>query len=236
MTDPSNSKARFLSHVVSLLHDDRLRIDTTLGRRPVASMLIERKDAGDTLDVRVCFKKWLSKPTVGRLVARFVDKPVQLTSGDVQKITSEVTTGTARGVPTTILIASASGFEVPAREQADRRSDRTVILIEPNSFGGWNVHGPAETKAINDLFDVETDEEKRSRLYACIATARAAYDAAGLGADKLLAGTGLPLAWVENELRTFAGKQGLVAKRVSGTLTLLTPENPLAIHQEGPLA
>ena len=124
-------------------------------------------------------------------------------------------------VPTTLVMVATSGFTADARELADRRPDRTVILVEPNEAGGWTVSGPTEARALVDLFDPEVDAEKRQRVRQEIEKRRADLLNSGLSADRLAETTALPLGLVEEELRAYAGEgQGLVARRLEGNMVL----------------
>ena len=101
------------------------------------------------------------------------------------------------------------------------RAERTVILVEPNEAGGWTTTGPAETKALADLFDPEAEAEKRERLRAQIEENKVDLSAAGLPTDKLAARARLPIQVVEAEVKAYAkANPGLVAKRLDGRLVL----------------
>ena len=189
----------FIAHVEQLLDDDRLRIDTVRGRRPVADMMLNvrttnkaddvkrmmidmrlpdrelqnRMPLGESLEVTLQQRKLLLlKGAVGRLKAVCVSptksllagqRPQPLKSADVLKVLGEIPPP-LNGIPSTIVVMSTSGFTIEAHEVAERRSDRTVILVEPNKAGGWAVYGPVETKALVDLFDPEADDSKRGRV------------------------------------------------------------------------
>ncbi len=246
----------FIRHVEQLLDDDRLRVDTTRGRRPVAMAvrnvnkwdksvdvqrlmsemrkpdreLLQRMPVGTTLDVTLRQKKWLVlKSPIGRLVATCVSPVKTLLKGqevqplkpaDVSKILSEMPPPIGN-VPSTVVLMSTSGFTIEAHELAERRADRTVVLVEPNKAGGWAVYGPVETKALVDLFDPEADESKRERVREEIGIATGELTAAGIASDKLAARTLLPMQLVESELKNYAkAHPGLVAKRLDGRVVL----------------
>ena len=245
----------FIQHVQALLDDDRLRIDTVRGRRPVVGLpktvvvadravelkrvmaemrkpdrdLQHRMPVGASLDVTLLQSKMLVlKSPVGRLYAVTTSPtrtllaggdPQPLRPAEVLKLLGEVPKGPA--VPTTVVLMSTSGFTTEAHELAERRSDRTVILVEPNKAGGWGVFGPIETRALVDLFDPEADDSKRSRVHEEVDAAVAELSGAGLASDRLAARTQLPLPLVEAELRSYAkGHPGLVAKRLDGRVVL----------------
>ncbi len=270
--DPSFHRDReqqFVAHVQNLLADDRLRVDTTRGRRPVTAMirtvnhttgavdlnrlmsqlglpdrdLEQRMPTGQTIDVVLSQKKMIFfKQAVGKLRVTSVS-PTQalltsgdvqpLNRGDVQKLLSQGPLVPKGDVPTTVVLLSTAGYTLDAHELAERTNDRTLILVEPNTSGGWNVYGPAETKALADLFDPEPDEQKRTRIRQEIEAARIDLTAGGLAADRLAAKTNLPTPWVEAALKQYAKENpGLVAKRLDGHMVLYregsTPAPPTA--------
>ena len=246
----------FVQHVQALLDDDRLRIDTVRGRRPVAGAprnvivadravdlkrlmaemrrpdrdLQHRMPTGAWVDVVLQQKRMVVlRSPVGRLHAVCVSPVRTLLAGgevhplrpnEVLKILGEVPPAPGN-VPTTVVLMSTAGFTVEAHEIAERRPDRTVILVAPNKSGGWDVHGPVETKALADLFDPEADDSKRGRVHEEVDAAVSELAGAGLASDKIAARTQLPLPLVEAELRTYAkGHPGLVAKRLDGRVVL----------------
>ena len=246
----------FIQHVQALLGDERLRIDTTRGRRPVAGLpktvaaadravdlkrlmtemrrpdrdLQHRMPVGASLDVTLLQSRMLVlKSPIGRLYAVTTSPtrtllaggdPQPLRPAEVLKLLGEVPPA-PRGVPTTVVVMSTSGFTTEAHELAERRPDRTVILVEPNKAGGWGVYGPVETKGLVDLFDPEADDSKRARVHEEVDAAVAELAGAGLASDKIAARTQLPLLLVEAELRSYAkGHPGLVAKRLDGRVVL----------------
>ncbi len=259
LADPAVHRAceqDFIAHVESLLEDDRLRIDTVRGRRPVAGMpktitladrgvelkrvmaemgrpdrdLQHRMPTGASLDVTLLQKRLLVfKTPVGRLYAVVVSPtrtllaggdPQPLRPAEVLKLLGDVPPAPG-GVPTTVVLMSTSGFTTEAHEVAERRPDRTVILVEPNKAGGWGVYGPVETKALVDLFDPEADDSKRARVHEELDAAVAEFAGAGLASDKIATRTHLPLPLVEAELRAYAkAHPGLVAKRLDGRVVL----------------
>lgn len=245
-----------IAHVRRLLEDDRLRIDTLRGRKPVSTLM---RDAGESdravdlkrtmsemgrpdreleaampvgrgMSVTVAEKKWLIfRRTIGRLEVRCISPVRQLVQGEsppaadakqVQKLFSEIPPP-LRGVPVTIVVMSTSGFTQEAHELAERRAERTVILVEPNEAGGWSVHGPVETKALSDLFDPEAEEEKRNRVRDFIKSNHTDLITSGLATDRIAAKTQLPLQLIENELKSYARQNpGLAAKRLDGRVVL----------------
>jgi hypothetical protein len=141
-----------------------------------------------------------------------------MTPADVQKTLAEIPPP-LRGVPTTVILLSTSGFTIESHELAERRADRTLVLVEPNDAGGWNVYGPAETQALVDLLDPEADQEKRSRVRSAIEPADLLTG--GVAADRLSQRTQLPINLVEAELKSYAKETpGLLARRLDGRVVL----------------
>ena len=125
------------------------------------------------------------------------------------------------GVPTTVLLVSTSGFEFDARELAERTSERTIILAEPNPAGGWTAHGSTEIHGILDLLDPETAEGKRARVDDAIVELNDKLLNGSISAEQLAVATELPLMTVENAVKSHAKRTpGLVAKRLDGRLLL----------------
>ena len=255
--DPSWYRERedaFIAHVERLLGDERLRLDTTLGRRPAIAMLpvsggdkaVDLKRAmveagkpdreleshmptGRFLEVGLARKRlWFLKVPVGRLRALCVS-PVraillrhQARAADPQRRDKDLseTPPAIGGVPSTLVILSTAGFTIEAREAAERRAERTVVLVEPNNAGGWTVYGPPQTKSRTDLFDPEAEEEKRQRIRGTDRSG-GSISRGGIAVDKIVARTALPLQLVEAELKSYAKENpGLAAKRLDGRLVL----------------
>jgi hypothetical protein len=249
---------QMMEHVERLLADERLRVDTTRGRRPVTTMFrsVETGDrgvelkrvmaemgkpdrelqakmpAGAWLEVTLAQKKFFFfRETVGKLQVICIspvrallagEAPQPMSNSEVQKLLTELSMA-ARGsqIPSTVVIASTSGFEMNANELAERRADRTLILVQPNDAGGWTATGPVETKALTDLFDPEADEQKRNRIRSYIAENDLDLLSSGIPVDKVAAKTQLPLQLVEAELKSYAkDKPGLSAKRLDGRIVL----------------
>lgn len=256
--DPADHRQRerqLIQHVERLLEDERMRIDTTLGRRPITAFTrdVSRSDksielkrmmsdmnipdrdlqgrmpVGEVLEVTLWQRKlWVLRQTVGRLKVVCVspsrsllrgDEPQPMTPTEVNKTLSQIQTSS--GSPTTVVLLSTSGYSMEAHELAERRADRTVILVEPNAAGGWTVTGPVETKALSDLFDPENEDQKRQRVREVIEESRIDLLTSGIATDKIAARTQLPVQVVEAELKTYAkNTPGLVAKRLDGRLVL----------------
>jgi hypothetical protein len=186
--------------------------------------------AGQSIDVTLSLPRWIFfKKAVGRFKvvslpptrALLAGEPPQpLGPAEVKKALSEIPPPLS-GVPSTIVLMSSSGFTINAHEAAERRVDRTVVLVEPNDAGGWTVHGPPETKALSDLFDPEVDDEKRQRIRNAIEQQKVELLAGGLSGERLANTTQLPMQLVEEELKSYAQRTpGLLAKRLNGRLVL----------------
>lgn len=147
--------------------------------------------------------------------------PNPLSPQDLKTVLSQRLEEQSDAVPATVVVLSTSGFTLDARELVERGADRTLILVEPNEAGGWTVTGPAELRALVDLFDPEVDDEKRRRIRQEIERCRADLLHGGLGAERIAGATKLPMQLVEQELRFYAGEnEGLVAKRLEGNVVL----------------
>jgi hypothetical protein len=146
--------------------------------------------------------------------------PQPLSAQEVIKALGEVQPSFG-GVPTTIVLVSTGGFTTEAHELADRRADRTLILVEPNVAGGWAVHAPTQKKALADLLDPEADREKSRRIRELIDAQMTDLMSSGIAGDRLAAKTQLPLQFVEAELKSYARENpGLAAKRLDGRVVL----------------
>jgi hypothetical protein len=245
-----------MEHAQRLLEDERLRIDTKLGRRPITAFIrdVSRSDksvdlkrmmsemnmpdrdlqnrmpVGEAVEVTLSQKKfWVLRSVVGRLRVISVpptrallrgEEPKPMTPTDVNKFLSQMPPSLG-GAPVTIVLLSTSGFSMEAHELAERRADRTVVLAEPNHAGGWTITGPAETKALSDLFDPEGEDQKRLRVREMIEQSKLDLLTSGIPTDRLAARSQLPVQVVEAELKTYAkNTPGLVAKRLDGRIVL----------------
>jgi hypothetical protein len=260
-SDPAAHRQRerqFIEHCERLLTDERLRVDTTTGRRPVtvfgqevarADKSVELKrlmsqvgrpdrdleasmPTGESLDVTLTQKKLLfMRDAVGRVRVVCLSPtrallngtaPEPVGKGEVEKaIATNPLASAAATVPSTVVVLSTSGFAPEAHDLAERRADRTMILVEPNDAGGYTVYGPVETKALSDLFDPEADETKRQRVRDVIEESSAELADSGIATDKLVVRTQLPQQLVEAELKAYAKSHpGLLAKRLDGRVVL----------------
>ena len=202
---------------------------------------------GESLEVTLSQTRWwLFSQVVGRLRVVCVSPtkalltgeaaPPPMTPADVQKLLGGMPPSLG-GAPTTVVIASTSGFTTEARELADRRAERTVILAEPNDVGGWRVSGPPETRALVDLFDPEADADKRRRVREHIQAATTDLLGGGVSADRLAAKAQLPQQLVESELKAYAAEHaGLAAKRLDGRLVLFREGSSAPVAAAGAAA
>lgn len=181
-----------------------------------------------SLDVALLRRKWfLFAETVGQVHLRVLTPTRALVSGEtprpstVAEVTKVLTATYDPRVPSTIVIASTSGFVPEARDLAERRADRTVILLEPNGAGGWRVHGPSETRSVVDLFDPEAEEEKRRRVRDFVKAREIELGSSGLATDRVASAVMLPSQLVEAELKSLAKETpGWAARRLDGRLVL----------------
>jgi hypothetical protein len=192
--------------------------------------LQNRMPVGESLEVTLSQTSWwVLRKVVGRLRVLSVsptrallkgESPQPVSTPELQKLLAGLPPSLGN-VPTTVVIVSTSGFTLEAHEVADRRPDRTVILAEPNDAGGWTVVGPAQTKALADLFDPEGDELKRKRVREFIEQNRVELLTSGIVAEKIATKTQLPQYFVENELKAYAKENpGLASKRLDGRVVL----------------
>ncbi|MEO6434260.1 MAG: hypothetical protein ABIP55_00660, partial [Tepidisphaeraceae bacterium] len=186
---------------------------------------------GEAVEVDLGQKKWwIFRQTVGRVRAVCIAPcrtlleertPLPLRKTEVEKLVAQLAPAGGKVLPTTVVLFSTSGFAAEAHDLAERGAERTVILVEPNDAGGFSVYGPAETATINELFDPEAEEEKRSRIRQAIAAGAMELSGSGVASDRVAAKTQLPAQMVEAELRSYAAQHaGLVAKRLDGRLVL----------------
>lgn len=182
-------------------------LDVLLGKR---KLLILRQPVGRLKVICISPTKSLLKG----------EMPKPMDSGDIQKALSEIPPP-LKGAPTTLVLMSTSGFTLEAHEIAERRADRTMILVEPNEAGGWNVYGPPEMRALSELFDPEGEELKRRRVREDIESHHDEMLGGGVAADKVAGRTQLPVQLIEGELKEYArSNPGLAARRLDGRVVL----------------
>ena len=189
-----------------------------------------RMPVGESLEVTLSQTSWwVLKKVVGRLRVVCVsptkpllksEAPTPVGTSELQKIIAALPPSLG-GVPTTVVLMSTSGFTIEAHEVADRRPDRTIILVEPNDAGGWTVVSPPQTRSLADLFDPEAEEQKRTRLRDYVDANKVELLTSGIVADRIAAKTQLPLPYVEAELKGYAKEHpGLNSKRLDGRVVL----------------
>lgn len=217
----------------------RLMSDLGLPDRELQS----RMPLGEGIEVTLSQKKWFFlKEVVGRLRVVCTSPTRQLLKGETPE---PLDTGALNkllaaqppslgGVPQTVLVMSTSGFTLEAHELADRRADRTVVLVEPNGAGGWTVTGPTEIKSLTDLLDPEREEDKRRRVRQHIEANQHELAGSGLAGDRVAAKTQLSPQWVEAELKAYArANPGLQAKRLDGRMVLFREGSAAAAWSAG---
>ena len=172
---------------------------------------------------------WVFQQIVARLVVT-VYSPTKalldgesappMTAGETRRAIAAVPPPLGK-VPTTLVLVSTSGFDVDARELAERTSVHNVMLLEPTASGGWAVHGSTEIHGVLDLLNPETDAKREQRLHRTIDDHVDELADGSLAAEKLAVATELPLQSVEDALKSYAKRHpGLVAKRFDGRLLL----------------
>jgi hypothetical protein len=147
------------------------------------------------------------------------ESPAPMTPAEVRQVLSE--TPLLKKVPQTLVVVSTSGFAMEARELAQRTSERTVVLAEPNDAGGWTIHGPSERRAMLDRLDPEPEDSKRERIRRALDERQADLLLGGISADVLAASARLPVGVVEQELKRFSQENPqYLAKRLDGRLVI----------------
>ena len=106
--------------------------------------LQNRMPVGESIDVTLSRQKLIFfRQTVGRLRVVCVSPTKALLTGqepspmntvELQRLLASQPPALG-GVPSTVVVVSTSGFTLEAHELAERRADRTVILLEPNEAG-----------------------------------------------------------------------------------------------------
>ncbi len=205
--------------------------------------LEQQMPVGERLDISLGVKKlFILTKTIGHLRVVCTSPSRQLikreavhpmSSGDVEKLLRSLPPPISK-VPLTTIVMSTSGFDIDTRAIADRTAERITILVEPNDAGGWTVHGPPETKALNDLLDPEEGDDKKQRVTDAIGEMQYDLLNGSISADKIAARTKLPLQLVEAEVKTFAKRNsGLTAKRVEGRMLLFREGSSPVVSASG---
>ncbi len=185
---------------------------------------------GRTLEAVFSVNKWwIFQKVIGRLLVVIApptrelvhgETPHPMTSGEARRVLASVPPPLP-GVPTTVILGSTSGFAPECHELAERTSERTIILVEPNESGGWSVHGSTEIQGVLELLDPEDESTKEKRVHAAIDLLGDELATGSLSAERVAVETELPLQRVENAVKSYATqKGGLVAKRLDGRLLL----------------
>lgn len=185
---------------------------------------------GQSLEATFSITKWLFfEKIIARLMVAVIpptrellkDQPPEpMSTAETRRQLAALPPALA-GVPTTIVLVSTSGFESDARELAERTSERTVVLVEPNASGGWSIHAPSELSGIKHLFDPEPESVKTRRIEQAIQTLQDDLLTGSISAEKLALMTELPLQQVEDAVKSYARRSsGLQCKRLDGRLLL----------------
>jgi hypothetical protein len=185
---------------------------------------------GRLMEATFSVRKWLIlQDIIGRLVVAVVpptrellkdESPEPMSVGETRRQLSAVPPPLP-GVPTTLVLVSTSGFAPDARELAERTSERTIVLAEPNESGGWSIHAPSELSGIKHLFDPEPPDTKSRRIDQAIDLMSDDLSTGSISAEKLSLVTELPLQQVEDAVKSYAKRTpGLQAKRLDGRLLL----------------
>jgi len=191
--------------------------------------LLPRLPRGEALEVSFHRTKWGLLSSLAARLRVICRSPIKslvngeparpMTAAEVNRVLEQFKTDDR--APTTVVILSTSGFSIDAHDMAQRMATRTLVLVEPNRAGGFSVWGPTETKALNDLLDPETEDEKRARIRAAVTAREDELATDGVSADRIADQTLLPLSMVEEELRGIAkADKSLRAQRLDGRIVL----------------
>lgn len=189
-----------------------------------------RMPVGQTIEATFSVTKWFFlEKIIARLVVTVIpptrellkDQPPEpMSTGETRRQLAALPPASS-GVPTTIVLVSTSGFEPDARELAERTSERTVVLVEPNASGGWSIYTPSELSGIKHLFDPEPESSKTRRIEQAIQTLQDDLITGSISAEKLALMTDLPLQQVEDAVKSYVKRStGLQCKRLDGRLLL----------------
>jgi len=192
--------------------------------------LEQQMPVGRTLEATFSVNKWLIfQKIIGRLTVTVLpptkeilkdENPEPLTLGETRRQLSALPPPLP-GVPTTIVLVSTAGFAPDAHELAERTSERTIVLVEPNESGGWSVHGSTEMSGILHLFDPEPASTKSQRIEQAIDLLGDDLITGAISAEKVSLLTQLPLQAVEDTVKSYAKRTpGLQSKRLDGRLLL----------------
>jgi hypothetical protein len=185
---------------------------------------------GQTFEATFAVNKWIIfQKVIGRLMVVvqsptkeiLKDEPPQpLSAGETRRALAALPPPLP-GVPTTTVLVSTSGFHADAHELAERTSERTIVLVEPNESGGWSVYGSTEMSGVLRLFDPEPEDTKQKRVEQAIDLMKDELITGSLSADKIAHETQLPLQLVEDAVKSYAkNTSGLMSKRFDGRLLL----------------
>jgi division protein CdvB (Snf7/Vps24/ESCRT-III family) len=173
---------------------------------------------------------WMMTRPVGRIVALCVgptkaliqgETPTPMNAERVNETLAADRLASDRGIPTTVVLMSTSGFTADAAEMARTNPQYSLILAEPNDSGGWTIHASAAERALADALDPEQQEEKRDRVRSYLAEHDFEVVSGGLAAERIAASTQLPVQIVEVELKSYAREHpGLAARKIDGRMML----------------
>jgi hypothetical protein len=238
-----------MEHARKLLDDDRLRVDTMRGRKPLALKRVkegeldlkrlmaeagkrdrdlqDRMPVGLKLEVEVLHKwLWVMRSVVARLRVLSVPPAQALLHGQPPSPTGKEAVlaammGAGGQEPVTTVLFSSRGFGAEARRMVQEQPGTATVLVEPNDAGGYNLYASEAARHLADLFDPELEDQKRQRVLDAIARQHGELTGSGISADKLAKQAELPMPLVESALRSYAKEHaGCVAKKLDGRLVL----------------
>jgi hypothetical protein len=108
-------------------------------------------------------------------------------------------------VPHVIGVCSPTGFTPEARQARSELAHVTVVLVEPDTHGGWEVSGADDLDSrVRELFDPENVAGKKRRVLQLLEASSADLLTGGLSASEVAQQMNLPVEIVEQAFRDAA--------------------------------
>lgn len=267
--DPSihrAAEARFIEHVERMLDDDRLRLDTTRGRKSILSFVRAKRRTNRAVDLKRLMSD-LGRPD-RELQARMPQgETVEVEVSQKRWWVLQTKVGKVRAMCISPARALLSGHAAPSLTRAEVESvlsqcvgpvPTTVVLMSTSGFvpdarqlAQRNINGAVVLVEPNDaggfalfgppdlteLLDPEAEQEKRDRIRRVIEGGQTELSGSGLAADRIAERTQLAAHLVEAELRSYAREHpGLTARKLDGRLVLFRESSAVADATPGGIA
>jgi len=250
LADPAIHRAReeqLMRHVRSLLGDDRLRVPTTCGRKPISSLkqhvnegdhavdvkrllaeaekpdreLQNRLPVQSWIDVKLSERRWgIFRREMARLKVICLSPTKELIGGASAPTTAAEVARIVSENP----IQNVPATIVVCSTSGFARDvviGESLVLIEPNDAGGWKITAPPRLREMAELFDAEQATAKRQRVRELIEEMSPEFAGSGIAADRLAPLLELPIQLVEKELKAYAADHpGLTAKSLDDRVVL----------------